>query len=200
MCLINISGLYICTLNSNSTEDPWQAEAWNSSRKLDFSEISTRPVAHWVLVGDSHIRYIFEVLVQRLQYAGVKYRVASFRKEKWEDPKTMLKQKREIIHEDYHEVIHPYIPLKITYRWEATLQHLPKSLKLWISGREPRPAVLLFGTALHFMKNSHQVYLQQGQEKAAENFTQHLQFLSPHLHRFAKVTPTVYKLQDHLQV
>ncbi|XP_066974716.1 uncharacterized protein [Macrobrachium rosenbergii] len=179
--------------------DPWQRKETTPESKASAAALSHRPAVHMLLVGDSHIRYIFEVLVRRIASPEIKYRIASFEKDTWKDVYVMMSKKRRTIHEDYHEVVHLGVPLRITYKWNAFLEDLPSSLESWIAGKAPRPSFLLFGTALHFMRESEEVYRVYGAERASERYAEHLKVLAPLVKEFAKKTPTVFKLLDHLQ-
>ncbi|XP_068217871.1 uncharacterized protein [Palaemon carinicauda] len=188
--------LWNTTRDSNKV-DPWQNKTANAN--VSYSEVAKRPAIHIMLVGDSHMRYIFEVFVKRIANPHIKYRIASFEKDQWEDVHVMMSQKHENIHEDYHEVIHLGVPLRITYKWNAFLEDLPSSLESWIAGKEPRPTFLLFGTALHFMRETEEVYRAFGAERASEKYANQLKVLAPLVKEFAKTTLSVFKLLDHLQ-
>ncbi|KAK7006071.1 hypothetical protein SK128_002648 [Halocaridina rubra] len=189
------------TLRKSNSEGSnlWQEQEMKPSNPPAPLLISNRTSIHFQLVGDSHIRNIFEVMVKRMANPRLLYRVESFDKDRWEEARVMYKRKRNYFHELYHEVIHLDIPLKVTYRWEAMLQNLPSLLESWISGTEPRPTLLLFGTTLHFIARTSDIYFKYGPQKAAQNFTSHLKLLTPFLSEFAKTTMVVYKMQDHIQ-
>ncbi|KAK7073655.1 hypothetical protein SK128_015683, partial [Halocaridina rubra] len=130
--------------NVSDKYDPWNSDP-NSPGKLDPITVSKRPNFHITVVGDSHMRYLFDVLVRRLAAPRVKYRIASFDQNRWEDAEVMYKSKKKHYHEAYHEIIHLDHPLKVSYWWDRLLQNFPKLLKEWTTGQKPKPTVVVFG-------------------------------------------------------
>ncbi|XP_068217870.1 uncharacterized protein [Palaemon carinicauda] len=178
--------------------DPWQNKT--SYAKASASVVRKHPTIHIMIAGDSHMRHIFEVFVKRILDPRVKYRIARFKKDHWEDVYAMGPKKRDYYHEDYQEVIHLGVPLRITYVWDKLLKGLPSSLKSWIAGEKPRPTFLLFATALHYIMESRRLYQRFGPKRASERYANQLRVLAPLVKEFAKTTPTIFKFMDHLQI
>ncbi|XP_066973242.1 uncharacterized protein [Macrobrachium rosenbergii] len=103
-------------------------------------------------------------------------------------------------HESFHELILLDGPLKITFHWDPFLEQLPQLLSSWMAGVESKPTHLLIGTTLHYMRRTSEIFSTKGQKAASMEFSNHLRTISPQLEKFSRTTPTVFKLQDHLQV
>ncbi|KAK7070332.1 hypothetical protein SK128_027477, partial [Halocaridina rubra] len=177
--------------------DPWEDPQQNNS---DYVSVSKRPFVNWLIIGDSHYRYIFDVLVKRIAGPSLKYRIASFKENKWEASKMMIKDKLHNLHEAYHTVIRLDKPLKVTFRWDPYLQVLPKLIQEdWKVGNATTPDFVFFGTAFHFMRDARNIYLEKGQLESTVNYTKHMEDLHPILKNFSATTKTIYKLTDHIR-
>lgn len=69
--LLLLSSLTIAVISISLRDptniDPWQENLSNLTRTIrDAEVISKRPTVHLALVGDSHIRYLLNVLVERI--------------------------------------------------------------------------------------------------------------------------------------
>ncbi|XP_064089899.1 uncharacterized protein LOC135203896 [Macrobrachium nipponense] len=187
-------------MRNKSAPNPWA----NSSSSppptaSDAAAIAKRPSVHLVMAGDSHVRNIFEVFLRRIAGPRVKYHVAKMDPDDWKDSVDLFANWKTDAHEFFHELILLDGPLKITFYWDPFLEQLPQLMSSWAAGVESKPTHLLIGSTLHYMRRTSAVFLGKGQKAASMEFSNHLRTISPQLEKFSRITPVVFKLQDHLQ-
>ncbi|KAK7065998.1 hypothetical protein SK128_009298 [Halocaridina rubra] len=131
------------TVRNKAEPDPWEQHT-EASESLDSVAISKRPAVHFYMVGDSHIRNIFDVLLMRIATSRVKYRLESFAEDDWWNARLLLLNKPLTKHQHLREVIHLDVPLKITFRWDPFLDELPGWMSSWMVRNGSKPSHLLF--------------------------------------------------------
>ncbi|XP_066987458.1 N-acetylneuraminate 9-O-acetyltransferase-like [Macrobrachium rosenbergii] len=190
-------------VRNKSQPNPWKGPGSSSSSASSSSDvvaISKRPSVHFVFVGDSHVRNLFEAFFKRIVSRRMKYHSSGMKENEWKNPnyhKVFWKNKKP---GNYHKLLHLDIPLKATFYWDPRLILLPEYLSSWMSGKASKPTYLITaGTALHFMAVTSSIYLTKGIEASSVPFIDCLKKLSPLLAEFSKTTPVVFKLQDHLK-
>ncbi|XP_037782784.1 uncharacterized protein LOC119579124 [Penaeus monodon] len=154
--------------------------------------------AHWVIIGDSYMRYLFDVIARRASGPGLQYRMSET-KGGWAPAALLLNALRNrTIHEDI-EVRHLAAPFRITYYTDFLLKRLPELIKQWELEPHLKPSVVVMGTGLHWMRAAKTTYAESGPDAAMTNVTKYFRSLVPHLSRLAKTAPTIFKLLDDVQ-
>ncbi|KAK4320098.1 hypothetical protein Pmani_009004 [Petrolisthes manimaculis] len=153
---------------------------------------------HWVMVGDSHVRYIFDTLLRRFQPSKLQYRLSSFPKRDWRNIRELLKGNRLAIRNQTLHVRHTDLLIRLTYEWDPFLLDLPNIIKPWLEEKEVPPALLLLGGALHWIRTTAPIFNRHGVIEAVKLYKSHLTNLIPLLTRLAPHTNIVFKLLDHI--
>ncbi|KAK7077911.1 hypothetical protein SK128_007201, partial [Halocaridina rubra] len=154
-----------------------------------------RLAMHWMFIGDSHIRNIFELLVKyRLQGPMFRYRKESYMEGHWRPMKTLKVAKYQGIP---ITVQHLTAPLVFTFTWDPFLMLLPNLTNAWLEEDGMHPTLILMGTALHWMRETQDIY-EADPLKASNIYREHLLSLSPSLQRLTPTSRVVFKLLDHL--
>nr|XP_045606320.1 uncharacterized protein LOC123763254 [Procambarus clarkii] len=152
---------------------------------------------HWVFLGDSHIRNVFEILVKRIAGPRVKYRLNSFEKDEWRDVELIFEKGWNMYHETI-DVVHLDVPLRLTFYWDIHHAQLPHLLHQWLGPPQRTPSLLLVGDSVtHWIVES-------WDEKILssliffDEYQQQLRNFSRQLSRLARHTAVIFKLQDHV--
>nr|XP_045619620.1 uncharacterized protein LOC123771213 [Procambarus clarkii] len=152
---------------------------------------------HWVLVGDSHIRYILGSFLTRFRSPGLMYRVRDT--DEWHGTALLEKTVRlSVIHRRI-QVFNQDINFRMTYIWDPYLRVLPEEMAVWERRPRDTPCLLIFGGALHWMVKTQKLYAKNGTEAAAARYREHIKSLRPHLTRLSSRTTVVFKLLDDLK-
>ncbi|XP_069179627.1 uncharacterized protein [Procambarus clarkii] len=175
--------------NANGTEKPGEGAEGNWS--------SIKGV-HWVLVGDSHVRYILGAFLTRFRSPGLKFRKTHT--EKWEDTEEIEKIVRHNIKQRRIHVLDRDINFRMTYICDPLLTLLPLEMALWERRPQETPSLLIFAGALHWMLTTKDLYFKNGMEAAAAKYREHFRSLRPQLMRLSNRTTVVFKLLDDLKV
>ncbi|XP_047473280.1 uncharacterized protein LOC125028043 [Penaeus chinensis] len=154
--------------------------------------------AHWMIIGDSYLRYLFDVMARRAFGPGLQYRMKDTKGD-WLPAANLLNTLRNRTIHDIIEVRHLAAPFRITYYPDFLLKRVPELIKLWELEPHLKPSVVVMGTGLHWMLAAKTTYAESGPDAAMTNVTQHFRSLVPHLSRLAKTTPTIFKLLDDVQ-
>nr|XP_045622311.1 uncharacterized protein LOC123772918 [Procambarus clarkii] len=174
--------------NANGTEKPGDGAEGNWS--------SIKGV-HWVLVGDSHVRYILGAFLTRFRSPGLKFRKTHT--EKWEDTEEIEKIVRHNIKQRRIHVLDRDINFRMTYICDPLLTLLPLEMALWERRPQETPSLLIFAGALHWMLTTKNLYFKNGMEAAAAKYREHFRSLRPQLMRLSNRTTVVFKLLDDLK-
>ncbi|XP_047473969.1 uncharacterized protein LOC125028580 [Penaeus chinensis] len=151
---------------------------------------------HWVLVGDSHLRYLFDVLIRRARGVGLQYRKKD--SDEWRPAHLLLRSFR--LHTTYEDfkARHLAVPFRVTFYWDPLLQRLPTLVKGWEENRRSAPTLVILGSGLHWMLNTEPLYKESGPDAAMGMYSDHLHSLSNDLIRLANTVPTIFKLLDEV--
>ncbi|KAK8751715.1 hypothetical protein OTU49_009917, partial [Cherax quadricarinatus] len=152
---------------------------------------------HWVLLGDSHLRYLLGAFLTRFRSPGLKYRMRHTNE--WQNTTLLEKQVRFYMTQPRIHVIDRDINFRMTFLWDPYLKVLLQEMTTWERRPQDTPTLVIFGSALHWMVKTHEIYISKGAEAAAAKYREQLKSLRPHLTRLANTTTVVFKLQDHLQ-
>lgn len=152
---------------------------------------------HWVLVGDSHIRYLFSAFLTRFRSPGIKYR--KLHTQSWNDTGDIEKILRLNVIQDKIYVLDRDINFRMTFMWDKYLTVLQEAMEVWERQPQDTPNLVILGTALHWMVRTQQVFFSKGAEAAAAMYREHLRRLRPQLTRLTKRTTVVFKLLDYLK-
>ncbi|XP_066988701.1 uncharacterized protein [Macrobrachium rosenbergii] len=167
-----------------------KSPAWfDSNRGVKTSKL------HWMFVGDSHIRNLYDVLIRRLKSPMLVYRKKSYREGLWRKMETLLLAKYQGIPV---LVKHLKAPLLLTFTWSPLLELLPNLTKEWLNDEETPPTLVVMGSALHWTHKTWDIYKNIGAEEAAELYKEYISSLSDSLIKLSRRMFVVFKLLDHL--
>ncbi|XP_042860240.1 uncharacterized protein LOC122246052 [Penaeus japonicus] len=107
---------------------------------------------HWVLVGDSHLRYVFDVLMRRSRGVGLQYRKQDY--EEWRPAQLLLKAFRLGTTDEDFKIRHLAVPFRLTFHWDPLLKRLPALIESWESNRHLAPSLVILGKLLCWMGGS----------------------------------------------
>ncbi|KAK3865528.1 hypothetical protein Pcinc_028884 [Petrolisthes cinctipes] len=104
------------------------------------SSNENRPWQHWALVGDSHLRYIFDALTQRLRdYPPLQYRIISHKNNSsgggdtnWSDAEDFLSHLRFDSYKRDIQIRHTQSRFTVTWFYDPLLLRLPYLLTVWL--------------------------------------------------------------------
>ncbi|XP_064098252.1 uncharacterized protein LOC135209531 [Macrobrachium nipponense] len=177
----------------NILECAARSPAWfDSNRGLKTSKL------HWMFVGDSHIRNLYDVLIRRLKSPLLVYRKKSYREGLWRKMDTLLLAKYQGIPV---LVKHLKAPLLLTFTWSPLLELLPNLTKEWLNDEETPPTLVVMGSALHWTHKTWDIYKNIGAEEAAELYKEYISSLSDPANKkklIQRRMSVVFKLLDHL--
>ncbi|KAG7159492.1 uncharacterized protein LOC121877330 [Homarus americanus] len=152
---------------------------------------------HWALVGDSHVRYITDVIIRRLATTGLQYTERSF-EGVWHEVYKLLNLMRMSVYTEDLEVRHMVVPFYLTWYRDTFLQRLPELIRQWEAGEQLKPTLLILDCGLHWMVRSHKISMELGEEAAAVPYKEQLRSLAPQLTRLAATTTIIFKLLDDI--
>ncbi|ROT61676.1 hypothetical protein C7M84_020524 [Penaeus vannamei] len=189
---------------SNGTDDAQKssdAAADLTAGRVDWALASPAPdltgTAHWVLVGDSHLRYLFDVLIRRARGVGLQYRKKD--SDEWLPAHLLLRGFRlNTTYEDF-KARHLAVPFRVTFLWDPLLRRVPTLVKGWEEGRHSAPTLVILGSGLHWMLETESLYKESGPDAAMGVYSDHLHSLLHDLTRLANTVPTIFKLLDDVQ-
>ncbi|XP_069951725.1 uncharacterized protein [Cherax quadricarinatus] len=153
---------------------------------------------HWVMLGDSHIRNVFEVLVKRIS-PRLKYRLTSFRKDEWRDIEHIYEKPWKAYHNETIEVVHLDVPLRLTFYWDPFHQLLSDLLHKWLTPahRLQVPSVLIISdSVLHWLMRS--IVLYTDRDAMDMNNQQDLMHHLRQLNSFSQHITVIFKMQDYI--
>ncbi|XP_069956564.1 uncharacterized protein [Cherax quadricarinatus] len=119
--------------------------------------------------------------------------------QEWQNTTLLEKQVRFYMTQPRIHVIDRDINFRMTFLWDPYLKVLLQEMTTWERRPQDTPTLVIFGSALHWMVKTHEIYISKGAEAAAAKYREQLKSLRPHLTRLANTTTVVFKLQDHLQ-
>ncbi|XP_068229718.1 uncharacterized protein [Palaemon carinicauda] len=195
-CFTNLSE----AIRNKSINNYWK-NSGSSYRKRSAKnavEISERPIVHLAMVGDSHIRGIFERFMKRMgndRILVAKVRMTKNKLKKFQhESKYWVKRNNRYLELDRLDV-----PLRVVFYWDERLQRLPHLLSSWMNGSATKPTHLLLGSTLHHVKEVKDILYVEGIKVASRPFYNRLKVISPLLKTFSRSAQVVFKLQDHLE-
>ncbi|XP_047502023.1 uncharacterized protein LOC125047698 [Penaeus chinensis] len=150
---------------------------------------TSKEIIHIVLIGDSHMRYLFSAVSLRLASPDLRYRKKESKK--WSYGTTALKKMRNQHLVTTLETKHLTLPIRVTYHTDFFLEGLPRIMDLWEKGKEIKPTAIFMDSGLHFMTKR--------PDLKAIPYEKSLIKLKPYFTRLAATVPVYYKLTDDLQ-
>ncbi|XP_045623359.1 uncharacterized protein [Procambarus clarkii] len=151
---------------------------------------------HWVVLGDSHMRYLLAAFLTRFRSPTLQYRLRSTDKWSSADVLEQTLHHQKMLYDI--EVRDLGVNFHMTYILDIHLTVLPKKLTEWQQQPHRSPTLLVFASALHWMWHTQNVYQSQGPEAAVALYRKHIRSLRHQLTRFAANTPVAFKLLDDL--
>ncbi|XP_068238243.1 uncharacterized protein [Palaemon carinicauda] len=150
---------------------------------------------HWMFVGDSHIRNLFDVLIRRLKSPMLRYRKKTYTEGLWRKMNTLHLAKYQGI-----PVIvkHLEVPLLLTFTWSPLLKLLPNLTEEWLDDEKTPPTLVIMGSALHWTRETWDIHEEIGPEEATEVYKEHISSLSNSLMKLSRKMLIIFKLLDHL--
>ncbi|XP_068229219.1 uncharacterized protein [Palaemon carinicauda] len=196
-CFTNLSE----AIRNKSINNYWKnpGSSYRKRSAKNAVEISERPIVHLAMVGDSHIRGIFERFMRRI--SNDRILVEKVRMTKKEVNKYLRKSLKWVKERPNHclEMDHLDVPLRVVFYWDKYLQRLPHLLSSWMNGSATKPTHLLLGSTLHYVVAVEDILYVKGIKVATRPFYNHLKVISPLLKTFSRSAQVVFKLQDHLE-
>ncbi|KAK3882221.1 hypothetical protein Pcinc_013394 [Petrolisthes cinctipes] len=161
-------------------------------------DVNNRDVK-WMLVGDSHMRYLFSDLLTTISGPHLKFMLTKSERV-WKDGSninTTMSIRAKAQHEKI-VAIDDHINFTLTFHWDHLLNRLPRMANEWLKNSTQTPSLIVFSGALHNIIQAQKLYITGGPKAAAQQYRQHLLQLRPSLVRLAASTRVVFKLVDHL--
>ncbi|KAK3879747.1 hypothetical protein Pcinc_015733 [Petrolisthes cinctipes] len=165
---------------------------------------------HWALTGDSHLRYIMDVLVRRLaQHVPLIYRLTSYTTRQsggggsgglWYDARILLQHLRAHGVRHILEIRHSLDPFSVTWYPDPFLEQLPHLIDDWLTGRHPMPTLLVVDSGMHWMKATQELYPELGLSAISVLYYNQLVKVATALTTLSKHTLIVFKLIDDVQI
>ncbi|XP_042878079.1 uncharacterized protein LOC122257080 [Penaeus japonicus] len=164
-------------------------KAFSATQSSHHQNSSSKEMIHIVLVGDSHMRYLFSAVSLRLASPELRYRKRNSKN--WKSGVTALRRMRTQHLVTHLETKHLSLPIRVTYYVDFFLEGLPHLIDLWERGKEIKPTIVVMDSGLHFMTKRPDI--------KAIPYEKSLVHLAPHFTRLAATVPVYYKLTDDLQ-
>ncbi|XP_045623356.1 uncharacterized protein [Procambarus clarkii] len=187
---VEVAGYYAAEGSDNTTVGGGNATA-SGGRGPARSE-------HWVVFGDSHMRYLLASFLTRFRSPTLQYRLKE--KGKWLSAAFLEAELH--THKIWAniEVRDLGVNFHLTFYWDILLKILPRKLTEWEQHPHRSPTLVIFSAALHWMVATLDVYQSQGPEAAVALYRKHIRSFKDQLTRLAANTTTAFKLVDDIMI